>query len=100
MFSRQPDRWYQVESTPCDWSVLIRICFVAKKGWTISWARIVCAYEKNGASKYKKTKLPNFCEKCDTYACKTASSNIIPIVNEKGNRLYDILAMKVAFSGL
>ena len=32
MFSRQPDRWYQVDSAPCDRSVLIRICFVAKAG--------------------------------------------------------------------
>ena len=31
---------------------------------------------------------------------KTISSNIIPIVNRKGNKLYDILAMKVAFSSL
>ena len=31
---------------------------------------------------------------------KTILSNIIPIVNRKGNKLYDILAMKVAFSSL
>ena len=31
---------------------------------------------------------------------KTVSGNIIPVVNQKGNRLYDIFAMKVAFSGL
>ena len=31
---------------------------------------------------------------------KTISSNIIPIVNRKGNKLYDILPMKVAFSSL
>ena len=31
---------------------------------------------------------------------KTVSSNIIPTVNQKGNRLYDIFAMKVAFSDL
>ena len=31
---------------------------------------------------------------------KTVSSNIIPTINRKGNRLYDISAMKVAFSSL
>ena len=31
---------------------------------------------------------------------KTILSNIIPIVNRKGNKLYDILAMKVVFSSL
>ena len=30
---------------------------------------------------------------------KAVSSDIIPIVNQRGNRLYDIFAMKVAFSG-
>ena len=29
---------------------------------------------------------------------KALSSDIIPIVNRKGDRLYDIFAMKVAFS--
>ena len=29
---------------------------------------------------------------------KAVSSDIIPIVNQRGNRLYDIFAMKVAFS--
>ena len=29
---------------------------------------------------------------------KTVSSGIIPVVNQKGNRLYDIFPMKVAFS--
>ena len=33
-------------------------------------------------------------------SAKTVSSDIIPIVNQKANRLYDIFAMKVAFSGL
>ena len=33
-------------------------------------------------------------------SAKTVSSDIIPIVNQKGNGLYDIFAMKVAFSGL
>ena len=31
-------------------------------------------------------------------SAKTISSDITPIVNRKGNRLYDIFAMKVAFS--
>ena len=31
---------------------------------------------------------------------KTVSSDIIPVVNRKGNSLYNILAMKVAFSSL
>ena len=31
-------------------------------------------------------------------SAKTVSSDIIPIVNWKGNRLYDIFAMKVVFS--
>ena len=30
---------------------------------------------------------------------KTVSSDIMPVVNQKGNRLFDIFAMKVAFSG-
>ena len=33
-------------------------------------------------------------------SAKTISSDIIPVVNQKGNRLYDIFAMKEAFSGL
>ena len=31
-------------------------------------------------------------------SARTVSSDIIPVVNQKGNRLYDIFAMKVAFS--
>ena len=31
---------------------------------------------------------------------KTVSSDIIPLVNQKGNTLYDIFEMKVAFSSL
>ena len=31
---------------------------------------------------------------------KTVSSDIIPVVNQKGNRLYNIFAMKIALSGL
>ena len=31
-------------------------------------------------------------------SAKTVLSDIIPIVNRKGNRLYDLFAMKVAFS--
>ena len=31
-------------------------------------------------------------------SAKAVSSDIIPIVNQRGNRLYDIFAMKVAFS--
>ena len=31
-------------------------------------------------------------------SAKSVLSNIIPIVNPKGNRLYDIFIMKVAFS--
>ena len=31
-------------------------------------------------------------------SAKTVSSEIIPVVNRKGNKLYDIFAMKVAFS--
>ena len=33
-------------------------------------------------------------------SAKTVSSDIMPVVNRIGNRLYDIFAMKVAFSGL
>ena len=33
-------------------------------------------------------------------SAKTVSSDIIPLIKQKGNRLYDIFAMKVAFSGL
>ena len=31
---------------------------------------------------------------------KTILSNIIPVANQKGNRLYNIFAMKIALSGL
>ena len=62
-----------------------------RQGWTISWISIVSANEKHSASKYKKTKLSNFCEKCDT-----VKGN----VNQKRNWLYNIFAMKVALSGL
>ena len=31
-------------------------------------------------------------------SARTVSSDIIPVVNQKGNRLYDIFAMKVAFA--
>ena len=62
-----------------------------RQGWTISWTSIVSANEKHGASKYKKAKLSNFCEKCIT-----VKGN----VNRKRNWLYNIFAMKVALSGL
>ena len=71
-----------------------------RQGWTNSSTSIVYAYEKNGVGKCKKTKLSNFCEKCNTYAWKNVSSDIIPVVKRKENRLYDIFAMKVAFSDL
>ena len=31
---------------------------------------VVCAYEKNNAGKYKKTKTSNLCEKCNVFVCK------------------------------
>ena len=31
-------------------------------------------------------------------SAKTVLSDVIPIINQKGNRLYDIFTMKVAFS--
>ena len=62
-----------------------------REGWTKSWTSFVSANEKNGASKYKKTKLSNFSEKCNT-----VKGN----VNRKGNTLYNIFVMKVAISGL
>ena len=33
-------------------------------------------------------------------SAKTDSSNIVPAINWKANRLYNIFAMEVAFSGL
>ena len=45
------------------------------------------------------TKTSNFCKKM-FMSPKTVSSNIIPIVNHKGNRLYDPFAMKVTFFSL
>ena len=51
---------------------------------------VLCAYEKNSASKYKKIKTSNFYQKCNAY--------VIHIVNRKGNRLNNIFAMNVAFS--
>ena len=72
-----------------------------RHGWTNSWASIVYAYEKNGAGKYKKPKFfRNSVENVILMSAKTISSGIIPIVNQKGNRLYDIFAMKETFSGL
>ena len=71
-----------------------------RHGWANSWTSIVCAYEKNGAGQYKKTKLPNFCENCNTYLCRNCLRDAIPKTNQKGGRLYDIFAMKVAFSGV
>ena len=47
-----------------------------------------------------KTKLSDFCGNCNTDICKTVSSNIMPVVNQKENKLYHIFAMKVGFSGL
>ena len=90
-FPRQPGRWYQVELAPFNRSVLNKICLLPGEDWTNSWTSVVSANEKNGASKYKKTKLSNFCEKCNF-----VKGNI----NQKRNTLYNIFAMKVVISGL
>ena len=98
IISRQPEGWYQVESASCDASVLIRICFIAKTGLD-SWASIICAYENNSAGKYKKTKLSKSVKNLILDSAKTVLSEIIPVVNQRGNRLF-MLAIKVAFCGL
>ena len=65
-----------------------------------SWTSIVCAYDINAAGKYKKTKTSNFYEKCNAYVCKNCFERCYTRSPPKGNRLYDIFAMEVPFSGL
>ena len=46
----------------------------------------------------KREKHENSVKNVMLMSSKSISSNIKPIVNRKGNRLYDIFAMKEAFS--
>ena len=69
----------------------------ALSNYPICKSCVPCAYERNTAGKYKKIKTSNCCEKCNTMSVNSVASNIA-IFNQKGNRLYDILVMKVAFS--
>ena len=46
----------------------------------------------------KRQKHQNSVKNVMFMSAKTVSSDITPIVNRKGNRLYDTFAMKVAFS--
>ena len=58
---------------------------------------VVCAYKKNNAGNYIKnnqTTLKNIM----VLSGKTVSSDTIPVDNQRGNRSYNIFAMKVAFS--
>ena len=58
---------------------------------------IICKFEfRNVSGKYKKTK--TFLKNVMFMSAKSVSSYDIPIVNQKGNRSYDIFVMKVAFS--
>ena len=100
MFSRQPDRRYQGEPALCDRNVQIRICFVARWGWTNSWASIVCVYEKYSADNIKRQKHQSSVKNEMFISAKTVSSKIMPVVNRKGNGLYDIFDMKVASESL
>ena len=56
--------------------------------------------EKNGTSKYKRQNYQTYYQNIILMSAKSVLSDIIPVVNQKGDRLYDIFATKVAFSGL
>ena len=60
---------------------------------------VLCAYEKNRAG-IKRQKLQTSVKNVIFMSAKNVSSNIIPVVNRKGNTLYNIFAMKVALSSL
>ena len=45
--------------------------YFALSNYVILKSCLACAYERNSAGKYKKTKTSNFCEKCNVYVCKS-----------------------------
>ena len=59
----------------------------------------MCLWNEYSGGKYEKTKSSNFCKKM-FMSSKTVLSNIIPVVNQKGYRLYDLFVLKVAFPSL
>ena len=92
MFSREPDRWYQVESTPCNKKVLIRIHFVAV-GLTHEQALYVLT---------KWMVQANIRQKHQTSVKNVSLEKLFWAISyhystKKGNKLYDIFAMKVVF---
>ena len=101
MFTRQPGRWYQMKWNPCDRSVRMRIRFVAKTRLDLLNEQALHVLMKRMVQANIKRQNYNFSVKnVVLMPAKTILSNIIPVVNQKRNRLYDIFAMKVLFSGL
>ena len=99
MFSRQSDKWYQVKTIRSDRSVLMRICFVTNTGLDYKQTLYVLLKRMVLAS-MKRQNYETSVKNVIVMSRKTVSSDIIPLVNQKGNTLYDIFEMKVAFSGL
>ena len=86
MFSRQPDRWYQLESAPCDRSVLIRISFVAKTGLDLTDEQALYVLMKRKVhANIKRQNYQSDVKNVILVSAKTVSSDIILVVNRKGN---------------
>ena len=91
----------EVESIPCDRSVLTRICFLCQDrvGLTKEQALYVLL-KRMVQTNIKRPKDQANVKNVMLMSAKTVSSDIIPVVNWKGNILHDIFVIKVAFSGL
>ena len=87
MFSRQPDRWYQVESTPLRSKCLNQdlLCCQGRVRLTHGQALYVLM-QKMVQANVKRQNYQTSVKNVILMSPKTVSSNIIPIVKEKGNR--------------
>ena len=97
MFSRQPDRWYQVESSACD-----TLCCQDRIELTHGQA-CMCMYVLIKRMVQVNIKIQNYqtsVKNVTLMSAKTVSSDIIPVFKQKENKLYNILAIKVAFFAL
>ena len=97
MFSRQLDRWYQVESSPCD-----TLCCQDRVELTHGQA-CMCMYVLIKRMVQVNIKIQTYqtsVRNVTLMSAKTVSSNIIPVFKQKENKLYKILAIKVAFFAL
>ena len=81
MFPRSPDSWYQVESTPCDRSVLTRICFYCQdRVGLINEQALYVLLKRMVQTNIKRRKDQANVKNVKLMSAKTVSSDIIPVV--------------------